>query len=220
MSKQQLGSESILQSSSVIPDKRRSILEHVLLHEMKIDKIPQLAPQATSTIVVAPENPSTISLNPQHGDATARQRLRTHITRGFRRQKATEAQKTSEKAKEKVKGTRKESSKGTQANDRLDAELERNVLEVSIIQPYEATGHAKQELALHPTLGSGRGDPFASLPVDLGSRTHKLLDHCTYIYPFRGKAYYKCRGGFSKRPNISAARHMPCAVPGIITDSA
>lgn len=45
----------------------------------------------------------------------------------------------------------------------------------------DSTGpYVSQELALQPTLGSGREDPFACLPVDPHPGTHVLLDHCTY----------------------------------------
>lgn len=60
-------------------------------------------------------------------------------------------------------------------------------MEESVIQPYEAAGYANQEVVLHPTLGSGRGDPFGSLPVDLGPGAHSLLDHCTYHIILRAK---------------------------------
>lgn len=135
----------------------------------------------------------------QHGDASARRRARAHITRGFRRQKAAEAKKASEKEKEKgktkEKGKERESSHGAGTHDGLDAELESIVSEGSVIQPYEAAGYASQDVMLHPTLGSGRGDPFGTLPVDLGPGAHSLLDHCTYHITLRGQAYYRCRDG-------------------------
>lgn len=114
----------------------------------------------------------------QHGDASARRRARAHITRGFRRQKAAEAKKASEKEEiAKENGKPEETRPGTGPQDGLDAELESVILEGSTIQPYEAAGYANQEVVLHPTLGSGRGDPFGSLPVDLGPGAHSLLDH-------------------------------------------
>lgn len=120
----------------------------------------------------------------QHGDASARKRARAHITRGFRRQKAADAKENKEKEKARGKGSGSgsgnERSQGTQPNNPLDTESESNVLDRSSIQPYEAVGHLGQELALHPTLGSGRGDPFSSLPVDLRPGANALLDHCTY----------------------------------------
>lgn len=115
----------------------------------------------------------------QHGDASARRRARAHITRGFRRQKAAEAKKNLEKGKQSESQEEKRgggASKITPAVDELDAAFEDN--EPWSAEPYEGARHSSQELALHPTLGSGRRDPFTSLPVDLGPGAHALLDHC------------------------------------------
>jgi hypothetical protein len=112
-----------------------------------------------------------------HGDASARRRARAHISRGFRRQKAAQALKDSETVKEKE-------NTNARSNVRRDSTLESTVVNVSTVQPCDETqGWVSQELALQPTLGSGRGDPFACIRITLGPEKQALLDHCTYNFP-------------------------------------
>lgn len=61
--------------------------------------------------------------------------------------------------------------------------------DAALFQPYEDTSDssgggpveaADPVLVLQQSLGSGRTDPFSTLPVELGSGTHALLDHCKF----------------------------------------
>jgi hypothetical protein len=73
--------------------------------------------------------------------------------------------------------------------------MESTVVNVSTVQPYddETQGYVSQELALRPTLGSGRGDPFACIPINHGPETHALLDHCTYTFHAEDELITKAR---------------------------
>ncbi len=48
---------------------------------------------------------------------------------------------------------------------------------------FPATERLQQRLILQADLGSGRSDPFASLPIKSDSGTLALLDHCMIIFP-------------------------------------
>lgn len=136
-------------------------------------------PAGTAVVTKTPPPPAAQAFEwIQHGDATARRRARAHITRGFRRQKAAEAKKNLEKEKQSESQEKRGegADKITHAVGGLDAALDDN--DSWSTEPGSAR-HNSQELALHPTLGSGRQDPFRSLPVDLGPGAHALLDHCT-----------------------------------------
>lgn len=111
-----------------------------------------------------------------YGDTSGRRRARAHVSRGLQRQKAAQAQNTPAKEEERNKSAR--------SNCRQDSEIEHTLLKVSTTQPYDDnTGpYITEELAFQLTLGSGRGDPFACTPVNLGPRTQALLDHCTYDF--------------------------------------
>jgi hypothetical protein len=110
----------------------------------------------------------------QHGDASARKRARAHVTRGFRRQKAAEA-----KEKKRKDSSDESSEGGSPPEDRI-AKIS---TDTRITEPWDRQDSSSEDgspriLDLGPTLGSGRVDPFASMPIELGPGTHALLDHC------------------------------------------
>lgn len=113
----------------------------------------------------------------QHGDASARKRARAHVTRGFRRQKAAEA-----KEKKRKDSSDDSSEGGSPPEDRI-AKI---FTDTHITESLDRPGTSSEEgsppiLELGPTLGSGRADPFGSMPIELGPGTHALLDHCKFI---------------------------------------
>jgi hypothetical protein len=124
----------------------------------------------------------------QHGDASARKRARAHVTRGFRREKAALA---------KANATRRDSDDSSEGGSPRKDSTDSNAASVGAVEiiPIPTTGYQPGERAdswsseeasppvldLSPTLGSGRGDPFACMPIDLGPGTHALLDHCTCV---------------------------------------
>jgi hypothetical protein len=123
-----------------------------------------------------------------HGDASARKRARAHVTRGFRREKAAQAKKEKE-----YRERRESSSSASPPQDDVSEDSSSSRVnsitppDTTLFQPYvhtvEDTGGEPVEtldqgLVLQRTLGSGRTDPFSTLPVQLGAETHALLDHC------------------------------------------
>ncbi|CZR54674.1 uncharacterized protein PAC_04558 [Phialocephala subalpina] len=110
-----------------------------------------------------------------HGDASARRRARAHVTRGFRRAKAAQAQ--SEKAEDNVVRKKAKKPKGGSPPDSSSSSS-------SSTSPAATTPLYIEEVSATPTastlvksLGSGRTDPFSSLPVNMSPDTHALLDH-------------------------------------------
>jgi hypothetical protein len=112
-----------------------------------------------------------------HGDVSARKRARAHVTRGFRRAKAVEAQ-NAEKLKSISEPPRSRSS-SLEEEKPITILAHRTLIEPQI-EPVTSTTAKKviEELVLQRTLGSGRADPFATYPVKLTPKTHELLDHC------------------------------------------
>ena len=109
-----------------------------------------------------------------HGDATARRRARAHVTRGFRRQKAAQAEQDKPKGK----------SKSQEIIERRKSEGARVVI-ASKDQPYDEAerSNASLSLALQPSLGQRSADAYPALPIDLSPATHALLDHCKLLPP-------------------------------------
>lgn len=122
-----------------------------------------------------------------HGDANARKRARAHVTRGFRREKAAQAKKEREE-----RGRQDSSSQSSSSPPQDDIRESPSSSQTTpltppdrtLFQPYEKTAESvpvvdlHQGLAQQRSLGSGRTDPFSTLPVELGPATHALLDHC------------------------------------------
>jgi hypothetical protein len=121
-----------------------------------------------------------------HGDASARKRARAHVTRGFRREKAAQAKK--EKEERERRDSSSQSSSSPPQEDLWEAPTSSQTTpltppDATLFQPYETTAgnipvDLHQGLALQRNLGSGRTDPFSTLPLELGPATHALLDHC------------------------------------------
>ncbi|KUJ12894.1 uncharacterized protein LY89DRAFT_737794 [Mollisia scopiformis] len=111
-----------------------------------------------------------------HGDASARRRARAHVTRGFRRAKAAQAQ--LEKGGDVVR------KKGKKSKSISPPESESGS---STSSPAESTPIYNEEVQVAPSavvvqnlgagLGSGRTDPFSSLPVNMSPDAYALLDH-------------------------------------------
>jgi hypothetical protein len=122
----------------------------------------------------------------QHGDASARRRARAHVTRGLRRQKADAAQLAkakTEASKSKIPSLEEERSGGdvvvTVSNPpRAASEAADEVLVAA--QPYNEAGPKVTilDFALVRTIGLGKTDPFASLPLRLDATGHAVLEHC------------------------------------------
>jgi hypothetical protein len=117
----------------------------------------------------------------QYGDASARRRARAHITRGFRRQKATQSQKQKE--------NNEAEKEGNSARHNAPLVQQRRVTRyVETSQPHDqgsssaSATHLVQRPLLRRTLGSGRGDPFDAFPVTLSPQGQALLDHCKLVY--------------------------------------
>ena len=127
-----------------------------------------------------------------HGDASARKRARAHVTRGFRREKAAQAKKEQEDRARRDSSS--QSSSSPPQDDVFEYPSSSRTTAIclpdrTLSQPYgtalegadddEGAPLAQdQELVLQRTLGTGRTDPFSTLPVQLGPDTHALLDHC------------------------------------------
>ena len=116
-----------------------------------------------------------------HNDANARRRARAHVTRGFRRQKAAQAQLLSSGSSSESPKTQKEDScdniegvachpviKGVQAAQARDGE------DVDAYGSVTAKAF-RQELVLQKIT---RPDPFSAFPVKLSREKQELLDHC------------------------------------------
>ncbi|KAH7360977.1 hypothetical protein BKA65DRAFT_196244 [Rhexocercosporidium sp. MPI-PUGE-AT-0058] len=109
-----------------------------------------------------------------HGDASARKRARAHVTRGFRRQKAAQAQ-LLKSGSECGKASKRDSSVGSQ-----ESAIATVVKGIRASQPREGSDvddSAKtllQGIVLQKTLGP---DPFAAFPVRLSPDKQELLDH-------------------------------------------
>jgi hypothetical protein len=137
----------------------------------------------------------------QYGDTNARRRARAHVTRSFRRQKATQSQK--QKEKEPEKDGRSHIAQPRHNVTPVVQQRRRNVTQhVGITQSHNqgssssssssSSSPSAAKLALVPrpqsgqpllrrTLGSGRGDPFDAFPVTLSPQDRTLLDHCKLV---------------------------------------
>ena len=123
-----------------------------------------------------------------HGDVNARKRARAHVTRGFRREKAAQAKKEREE-RERRDSSSQSSSSPPQDDTWEDGPSSSQTTplatpDTTLFQPQDNTVESlpvvdlRQGFALQRNLGSGRTDPFSTLPVELGPATHALLDHC------------------------------------------
>lgn len=114
-----------------------------------------------------------------HGDASARRRARAHVTRGFRRAKAAQAQ--SEKAEDNVVRKKAKKPKGGSPPDSSSSSSSSTSPAATTPLYIEEVSATPTVLTLVKSLGSGRTDPFSSLPVNMSPDTHALLDHCKSI---------------------------------------
>lgn len=110
-----------------------------------------------------------------HGDVSARRRARAHVTRGFRRAKAAQAQ--LEKGVEVVVQKKAKSSKCGSPPDSRSGSSTTSPVASPPIYIEEVTSTT----LVGTGMGSGRTDPFSSLPVTMSPDTHALLDHCKSI---------------------------------------
>ncbi len=114
-----------------------------------------------------------------HGDASARRRARAHVTRGFRRAKAAQAQ--LEKGEDVVpkKGKKTKGGSPPESESGSSGSPGSSTTSPAATTPLymEEVGGTTSALTVQ-SLGSGRKDPFSSLPVNMGPDTHALLDHC------------------------------------------
>jgi hypothetical protein len=141
--------------------------------------------------VTAKREPKT-SAEPQafewipHGDSTARRRARAHISRGFRRRKALEAQ-AQEESKD-IGGSTSSSSPDTQPDQEETAANRTEVVPANRFQNVVDTRPSAQklieELFLRRTLGFGgrSDDPFQCFPLKLSSHDQAVLDHCKFAH--------------------------------------
>ncbi|KAH6701988.1 hypothetical protein BKA61DRAFT_681258 [Leptodontidium sp. MPI-SDFR-AT-0119] len=109
-----------------------------------------------------------------HGDASARKRARAHVTRGFRRQKAAQAQllsSGSDSGKTHKRGS-SISSQESAITTVVKGIRASQPCEVSDVDASAKTLH--QGMVLQKTLGP---DPFAAFPVRLSPDKQELLDH-------------------------------------------
>ena len=129
-----------------------------------------------------------------HGDANARKRARAHVTRGFRREKAAQAKKEREERERRDSSSQSSSSppqddiwegpSSSQTTTQTTTPPPLTPPDTTLFQPYEKAAESvpvvdlHHGLALQRNLGSGRTDPFSTLPVELGPASHALLDHC------------------------------------------
>ena len=110
-----------------------------------------------------------------HGDATARRRARAHVTRGFRRKKAEEAP---------LARSQNQSKSSSPVSVEQDAVVDSVLVTVEpLVQPYKKSVSKVHDGLTLSRLGSGRTDPFATLPLSLDASTHALLDHCNQPLP-------------------------------------
>jgi hypothetical protein len=119
----------------------------------------------------------------QYGDVSARRRARAHITRGFRRQKATQSQKQKEnnEAEKEGNSARHNAALVQQRRPNVSRYVETSQSHDQGSSSAPAT-HLVQRPLLRRTLGSGRGDPFDAFPVSLSPQGRALLDHCKLVY--------------------------------------
>ncbi|KAF8861942.1 hypothetical protein BDZ45DRAFT_233328 [Acephala macrosclerotiorum] len=109
-----------------------------------------------------------------HGDASARRRARAHVTRGFRRAKAAQVQ--SEKAEDNVVRKKKKKPKGGSSPESESSSSSTSPTATTLLYSEEVDA-TPTALAMVKGLGTGRTDPFSTLPVNMSPDTHALLDH-------------------------------------------
>lgn len=124
-----------------------------------------------------------------HGDASARRRARAHISRGFRRKKALEAQEQKETRDITGIGSTSSSSPETLSDSehaiaKLDGAPPGNEKD-GTIDVRSPAQRIIEEIILSRTLGHGMGsaragDPFALFSMKLSPREQATLDHCKY----------------------------------------
>jgi len=143
-------------------------------------------------IKVTPKSEQTTPTEPQafewisHGDSTARRRARAHISRGFRRRKALEAQ-TQEERKD-VGDSTSSSSPETQPDQEQTTAKAGQVVPAAkfgdVVDDRSSAQKLFEELSLRRTLGMGgrSDDPFNCFPVKLSPHNQAILDHCKFAH--------------------------------------
>ncbi|PVH82232.1 hypothetical protein DL98DRAFT_142389 [Cadophora sp. DSE1049] len=112
-----------------------------------------------------------------HNDASARRRARAHVTRGFRRQKAAQAQLLSSgNSSESVTTLKRGSSVNPQGSASTTVVKGDQVAQPHEVKDVDASSAKtlRQEIVLQKTTGP---DPFAAFPVRLSREKQELLDH-------------------------------------------
>lgn len=115
-----------------------------------------------------------------HNDANARRRARAHVTRGFRRQKAAQAQVLSSGSRSESLRTPKRDSSDNLQGVACQPVIKNQAARAREAKDFDTYGSVTarslhQELVLRKTTNP---DPFASFPVKLSQDKQELLDHC------------------------------------------
>lgn len=110
-----------------------------------------------------------------HGDSSARKRARAHVTRGFRRQKAAQAQLLAVSSGSESSNTPK---RGFSVSSHDSKAIVKSVptgqpCEGDDVNEFSKT--LEKAIDLHKTVGP---DPFSAFPVKLNPEKQELLDHC------------------------------------------
>lgn len=147
-----------------------------------------------------------------HGDSSARKRARAHVTRGFRRAKAIEAQAKKGGPKSDSESPRSRSSSVEEENPLVILKGQAKPEPQDKVDTSASAKEVIDGLILQRTLGSGRADPFATYPVKLTSESQALLDHCKLDYMI-GILLTDCWISFLWRGSCSFHKRSSCQFP-------
>lgn len=134
---------------------------------------------------MTPAEPQAFEWIP-HGDSTARRRARAHISRGFRRRKALEAQ--AQEGSKDIGESTSSSSPETQPDQEQTIANSGEVVPANqfedVVDDRSSAQKLIEELFLRRTLGMGgrSDDPFNCFPMKLSPHNQAVLDHCKFAH--------------------------------------